>query len=337
MKTVVDCVLFPVEDKSQVGEARRQVAVLAEEAGITAALRDKLALLVTELGTNLVKHAGGGEMIVRLLRGRSGLDLLVLDGGAGMSRIDECLRDGYSTSGSPGTGLGAVQRLASVRDLYSARPGGTAIIARIDAGGQSDARPAGLDIGAVCLPKTGQEICGDAWGAATGSGDVTFVLVADGLGHGLGAADASRAALRLFEARPDLPPAAQVRALHEGLRGTRGAAVAVARVDHRARTLTFAGVGNVAGSVIANGTSQQLVSLNGTAGHSVRRINEFTYPWPKGSLLVLHTDGLGSRWDLARYPGLASRHPALVAGLLFRDYNRRSDDVTVVAAADPSA
>src|SRR5262249_61687461 len=115
-------------------------------------------------------------------------------------------------------------------------------------------------------------------------------------------------------------------------RRRRGGAVAAARVAPRAGTLPFAGVGNIAGSLLAHGRTQQLVSLNGTAGPSVQRINEFTYPWPKGSLLVLHTDGLGSRWSLPRYPGLADHHPALVAGVLFRDFNRRSDDVTIVAA-----
>jgi hypothetical protein len=76
------------------------------------------------------------------------------------------------------------------------------------------------------------------------------------------------------------------------------------------------------------------VSLNGTAGHSVHRIAEFTYPWTAGAVLVLHTDGLSGRWDLARDPGLAERDPAVVAGVLFRDFNRGRDDATVVAVRE---
>ncbi|HEX6078241.1 MAG TPA: serine/threonine protein kinase, partial [Methylomirabilota bacterium] len=80
------------------------------------------------------------------------------------------------------------------------------------------------------------------------------------------------------------------------------------------------------------GEARHLVSSNGTAGHAAQRIKEFSYPWPAGALLIMHSDGLGSRWRLDRYPGLRERHPALVTGVLYRDWSRSGDDVTVVAA-----
>jgi serine phosphatase RsbU (regulator of sigma subunit) len=212
------------------------------------------------------------------------------------------------------------------------RPGGTAIVSRLGTPKPSGATPNLWDVGAVCVPKTGEDVNGDAWSGAIGAEGSYSLLLVDGLGHGLGAADAARVAVRVFKARPELPPAVQVAAVHEALRGTRGAAVAVARINRRTATLQFAGIGNVAGSIISGGTSRQLVSMNGTVGHVVPRINEFSYPWPDDALLVLHSDGLGSRWSLDGYPGLADHHPALVAGVLFRDFNRHSDDVTVVAA-----
>jgi len=154
----------------------------------------------------------------------------------------------------------------------------------------------------------------------------------DGLGHGLGAADAARLATRAFGEESHLPPAALVGAIHGALRGSRGAAVSVARIDRAREVVTYAGLGNVAGVVSSGGDSRHLVSTNGTAGHDRGRIHEFTYPWPADALLVMHSDGLGSRWQLERYPGLAARHPALVAGVLYRDWSRGRDDVTVVAA-----
>jgi hypothetical protein len=42
-----------------------------------------------------------------------------------------------------------------------------------------------------------------------------------------------------------------------------------------------------------------------------------------------------SRWSLEDYPGLAARDPAVIAGVLYRDFSRRRDDVTVVVAAEP--
>ena len=315
------------------GEARRHVTGLAGEVGLGEGPREKLALIVNELGTNLVKHAGGGELIARPLPGRPAVEVLALDKGAGMANVEECFRDGHSTAGSAGTGLGAVRRLASFLDVYSSRPGGTAIVAHVVAPDATPPAAAGWDIGAVWLPKAGQEVCGDAW-ATTETADGYSLVMADGLGHGLSAADAARAAVRCFEATPTLGPGALVSAIHQALRGTRGAAVAVVRVDRRAGHLVFAGVGNVAGAIVGKRASRQLVSLNGTAGHTVHKINEFTYPWTDDALLLLHTDGLGGRWDLDRYPGLTARHPSLVAGVLYRDFNRGRDDVTVVVARE---
>jgi len=324
--------LLPIEDRSQVGEARRQAFALAGTAGLGDVSREQVALVVTELGTNLIKHAGGGALIVRVLSGAPALEVLSLDRGVGIAHIDESLRDGFSTSGSAGTGLGAVHRLSCLLDVYSTRPGGTAIVARVGARRAPESATTKLwDFGAVCVPKAGENINGDAWSAAIDAEGSFSVLLVDGLGHGLGAADAARAAVHVFETRPDLSPATQVGAVHAALRGTRGAAVAVAQINRRRGTLGFAGIGNVAGSIISGDETRQLVSMNGTVGHAARRISEFTYPWPDDALLVLHTDGLGSRWSLDRYPGLTHHHPALIAGVLYRDFHRRADDVTVFA------
>jgi hypothetical protein len=77
---------------------------------------------------------------------------------------------------------------------------------------------------------------------------------------------------------------------------------------------------------------RHLVSHSGIVGHAARRAQLFDVPYPPDALVVLHSDGLTSRWDLARYPGLAMRHPALVAAVLYRDFSRGSDDVTVFVA-----
>ena len=128
-----DPLFCPIGDRSQVGEARRRVVDLAARVGLGEVPREKLALLVNELGTNLVKHAGGGELLVRALPGRPALEILALDKGGGMASVEESFRDGHSTSGSAGTGLGAVRRLASFVDVYSSRPGGTAIVVHVAA------------------------------------------------------------------------------------------------------------------------------------------------------------------------------------------------------------
>ena len=118
--------------------------------------------------------------------------------------------------------------------------------------------------------------------------------------------------------------------MHRALAPTRGAALAVARVDADARVVRFVGVGNITGALICGGETRRMVSHNGTAGHVAPRIREFTYPFTDDPVLIMHSDGLSAKWDLAGYPGLASSHPSLIAGVLFRDHRRDRDDATIV-------
>jgi hypothetical protein len=61
------------------------------------------------------------------------------------------------------------------------------------------------------------------------------------------------------------------------------------------------------------------------------RVRELEYPFGTQAALVLHTDGIGSRWKPEDWPGLWRRHPAVIAGAIFRDQKRGRDDATVVA------
>jgi anti-sigma regulatory factor (Ser/Thr protein kinase) len=315
-----------VEDPSQVGEARRRASAVAREARFDETLAGKVSLIATELATNLVKHARGGTLLLQALGspGHFAVEVLALDSGPGME-VDRALNDGYSTSGSPGTGLGAVRRLANEFDAWSVRGQGVAVVARVWAAPPEFP----LALGGVCQPYPGETACGDAW-AVRPSGRAVQVLVVDGLGHGPIAARAAQAAVAEFVARDQATPERAVHAIHGALRSTRGAALAVAGVDLGAHALRFAGIGNVAGSLDSGGKPRGLVSHNGIAGHEARKIQEFTVAWERPALLVLHSDGLTSQWRLDRYAGLTARHPALVAGLLFRDHRRRTDDCTVV-------
>lgn len=110
----------------------------------------------------------------------------------------------------------------------------------------------------------------------------------------------------------------------------------VAEIDITQEVIRFAGVGNVAGVIIYAEGHRSMVSHPGIVGHNLRKIQESSYPWQPSKnghlpLMVMHSDGLATRWDMERYPGLANRHSSLIAGVLYRDYNRGNDDVTVVA------
>lgn len=322
-------------DASQVGEARRLAAAAAARLGFGETQLGHLAIVVTELARNLVVHATGGELLVRPLdEGEEpGVEVLALDRGPGIPNTAESLRDGYSTAGTPGTGLGAVRRLSGLFGIHSLPGAGTAMLARVYRESPARARGGALsEIGAICLPMPGEEVSGDGFAVQHGAGRST-VLVADGIGHGPSAADAAEQAIAVFRRHADASPVDALGAIHAALRGTRGAAAAVAQLDPGEGRVRFAGVGNIAGVVLsATDGPRHVVSHNGTVGHHAPRVQEFTYGWPPGALLVLHSDGLMTRWALDNYPGLTAQHPTVVAGVLYRDFARGRDDVTVVVA-----
>ncbi len=328
-------IALSVTEKSQAAQARRHAASLADSLGLSKTDASNVAIIVTELATNLAKHATSGELLLHGLKRRDavGIEILALDKGPGMSNVGQCLRDGYSSSGSLGTGLGAVQRLSTFFDVSSVPQLGTAVLARY----WSDPKPEGfssdgLEVGAVCIPKPGEDACGDGW-AMDNTGNRTLIMLADGLGHGLLAARASQEAIRVFRQKSRLlNPREILGAIHEAIRGTRGAAVAVAEIDPVSRLVRFIGIGNISGSILSRQGVKNMISLNGIVGGEIRKLETLTYPWPDNALMVMHSDGLISHWNLERYPGILNKCSSLIAGVLYRDYFRQTDDVAVLVA-----
>lgn len=322
-----------VNDQSGVAEARRAATELAQGAGFTDTDKGKLALIATELATNLFKHGSGGEILMGTYEDNEsqGIEILALDKGAGMSNVAACLEDGYSTAGTAGRGLGAVVRQSHFVDIGSWPGLGTAILARVAPGKPAAEKPPSISTwGGVSLPKTGEDVCGDAW-SVSNNGAVRTLLVADGLGHGPEAAEASVEAVRLFHRYGGHTVPDMIDYIHSGLRSTRGAAVSIARFDPSTKKIVFSGVGNVAGMSIVGGQTKRMVSMPGTAGFNARKIQAFDYPFEHG-LVILYSDGLASSWTTDRYPNLAALHPSLIAAILYRDFTRHRDDATVLVA-----
>jgi anti-sigma regulatory factor (Ser/Thr protein kinase) len=326
-------VLVRVEERSHVGEARRLVRRLAERSGLDEVDGERAAIVTVELAGNVARHAGHGYLLARpLLDGAEGrgVEILAIDRGPGIADLAAALRDGYSTAGTPGTGLGAVRRLSQLFDASSATGQGTVILSRVvEAGSAPEGAP--LLLGAICCAKLGEDDSGDSWAWRQDAEGFTLLLV-DGLGHGQPAWAAAREAIAAFVERPAESPLHTLEVCHRALRGTRGAALAVARVEPRAGVLRYAGVGNIAARIISAAGSQHLVSMSGIVGQDPLRPREFGYPWQPGAMLVMASDGLRTSWSADAYGAAAQRHPALFAGLLLRDHERGRDDVTVVAA-----
>jgi anti-sigma regulatory factor (Ser/Thr protein kinase) len=324
-----------VTDPSGAGDVRRRAVALAQGLGMDETDAGRAALAATEAATNLAKHSPAGGVVIVRPCGRGparGVELLAVDRGPGMQSVEQCMRDGFSTAGSPGTGLGALSRVSDEFDLFSTPGKGTVLLSRVW-GGAPGPPDTAVSVGGVSVAKPGQNVCGDHWSVAHGPARCALVC-ADGLGHGPDAAAAAQAATHAFDRHPDEGPEALLERMHGALRATRGAAVSVAEIDTRARQVRYAGVGNVAATLWTAEGGRTLVTHNGIVGAEMRKVQGFDHPLPAWWLLVMHSDGVSGRWSLDAYPGLVRRDPAVIAAVLYRDFCRGTDDATVVVARE---
>ena len=328
-----------ITNRSAIGEARRAATRMATDLGFGETQIGKLAIVAAEAATNLVMHAQQGRMLLQALRrdDQDWIELITVDAGPGIADVGAALRDGFSTAGTAGQGLGAISRLSELFDIYSLPGVGTAVLARVRgtpaltklACGASER----LLVGAVNTPMPGENVCGDSWAVSLGPDRVVMMLV-DGLGHGPQASDAAVEARMVFVENASRSVVEILELAHRALRKTRGAAMAITELDVPRRVARFAGVGNIAGTIFSAESTRGMVSYSGIVGREIRKLQEFTYPFPPGAIAMMHSDGIASRCTVNTFPGLLQRHPSLLAGMVWREYMRGTDDATLVIARE---
>lgn len=318
---------FSIADDSQVGTARRGIAEICRKHGLDETTSGRISIVATELANNLVRHADGGELLVREIPASPnfGIEILAIDRGPGIQNITEALRDGYSTGGTQGTGLGAVKRLSGSFDIFTQAGKGTVVRSFFG----TESKESKFTISGISVALAGESVCGDGWDFIE-SETMARVLLADGLGHGPFAEEAARESISVFRSMKSPSPAAALDEMHLALGKTRGAAASVVTIDTAQGTLQSSGIGNVAMRVINDESARNLVSDNGTLGGVARRATNTSTPWASESILIMHSDGVSARWSLKDYPGAAARHPAMIASLIYRDHRRERDDSTIV-------
>ena len=304
-----------IDDPSRIAEVRRAAVLLGQTMGLTPELIAQASLVTSELCTNILKYAERGELWLSTLTANGaayGLDIVALDRGPGIVNFDAAARDGFSTGGSLGIGLG------------------TAVMLRLHEKKVVVPADEGFIVASRMTPIRGENVSGDSWSSLCFDHSLG-VAVVDGLGHGPKAAEAAHAAIEAFHRSVrEVGPARAIELAHQALLSTRGAVMAVACIDGAAQTLRFAGLGNISAVVHSQGTTTRLGSTDGTVGYGVRKARESSVAWTPRSTLIMNTDGLSSRWSLAKHPGLLSRHPVLIAAVLHREFARNTDDATVV-------
>jgi anti-sigma regulatory factor (Ser/Thr protein kinase) len=317
-------------DRSSAGEARRVAVSVAQTLGFDEHRRSDIGIVATEAANNIILHARSGEFLICPFQygAATGLDLLALDNGPGIRDIPRAFEDGYSTVGTAGHGLGAIQRLSDVCSLYSLPQRGTVFWSRF----QKPPSQANQSYGVINIPMKGETECGDAFLVLPGT-SVSLYMMVDGLGHGAHAAEAANEAVSVVRNSAAEAAAEILARTHDALKKTRGAAMSVALIDHERKVVNYAGIGNISAAIVGATATRSMVSQNGTLGVMFPRVHEYTYPFDDRSSLLMYSDGIGSKCSLSGYPGLQSRPPELVAGVLYRDFSRRRDDATILFAA----
>ncbi len=321
-----------VKDHSFVGQARRTVRDLGKEAGLSDSALGRLDLVSTELSTNLAKHAEkGGEILVFNASTEKAhiLRLVCLDRGPGIARTDHAMQDGVSTTGTWGAGFGALRRNSDAFEITSTPGKGTITICAISEPADALKKAIGpIDIATICTAMPNEQCCGD--GVAAFSTDTfTSIAVIDGLGHGDGAAQAAEKAVHIFSESPFDSPKALLDRMHKELNGTRGAAAAIAQIDHQSGQLTFIGVGNITCRIYSRYQSKGCVSAQGIVGGQVGSVKEYNYDFANDAILLIYTDGIKSAASLEPTDAKSS---LLQASEIYRDFCRLTDDSTIVVA-----
>jgi anti-sigma regulatory factor (Ser/Thr protein kinase) len=333
-----------IKEAAQVGAARRVINGFASRIGFDENQLAELDIVVQEIGTNAVAYTTGGWLhFATPINSAAGIELFYWDTGPGIYNLDRAVRDGVSTGGSLGAGLGAIRRLMDEFDVYSTvratgrlslsaqrrTTHGTAMLARKWLNAEPEQLAAARRLGVWSRPRPNETDNGDAYFIGP-RGARTLYAVIDGLGHGSGAKAASDVALDALSEWRGEPLDQVLRVAHDALRATRGAVMSLALIDRAERSFQFAGVGNVAVRVFNAPERITAISTNGTLGARLGQIRVWTHAWAEGATCVMASDGISAAWEMDAYPGLLAHSPQLLAGILMRDYSRESDDATVL-------
>ncbi len=325
---------FTVNTSSDVIVARRAWRSPIADLGFNENAQAEIQLVITELGTNLVKHAGGGEILIEGVSDgeRRGLRIETRDEGPGIACPDEALSDGFSTSGGLGYGLGTVCRLASEFHIsppsMDKRGAHLVAIRWLDPDPKLQKRPP-LDIGVATRHHPGMKVNGDGYVFENWNGS-TLAGVIDGLGHGHFAHKATVTAITHIRQcyRDDLPTL--FRGVARACRPTRGVVMTLARFDSESAGLTLSGIGNVEARLIREDVSTSFVSRRGILGVRSPNPSSENYVWRADYILVIHSDGLSASWRPRDFGSLWDGSAQLIARDLLKAKSRDHDDATVM-------
>ncbi|GAC1420286.1 MAG: serine/threonine protein kinase [Flavisolibacter sp.] len=323
---------FKATDRSYFAILKKEIHNLAVGASFTEAQVGELDIIVAEAVSNLVKHAGGGQVWVKLIEedGVQGIEIISIDNGPGMADVSKMVADGVSTKNTLGQGLGAMKRLSSVFQVYSLKNWGTVILMRIFKEELSRLKkPPVKEIRSVVIPKTGEIECGDGFYYSV-TRDHIKIFLGDGLGHGPEAAAAVAEAGKAFLHFSEIDPVEIIRYINSEVKKTRGLVGTVAVFDMSEKKWKICGVGNISTKIMSPANSKNAMAYNGIIGLNVpRSLNSHDVEYEKGQYIIMCSDGIKSKWDTVKYAAVQRYDASILAASLLKEYGRLTDDMSV--------
>lgn len=341
------------------GDVARLVALTAstaQAAGVDPIQVNAVSTAASELARNIIKYAGTGQVSVRTVvdEGTTGVRIIASDRGPGIADVDSALRDHYSTGGTLGLGLPGVKRLMDEVEIDSQPGKGTRITATLwtrdrPRARRSPARSAaafrlhhattatlashqdghgGVVAAARIRPHRTERVSGDL-ATMRWVGDRVVVALVDALGHGSAAAAIAKRAETALSSAQSTDVLTLMKLVHDALRPTDGAAIAIAVVDPARCSYQAAAVGNVRIRV-AGKTDQRLEWSAGTVGSQYRTPNVERGALG-GATLLLYSDGVADHFELPDYPGILSDSPEIVSRIVVERFGKEHDDASCVA------
>jgi len=326
-----------ISDPADSTRAQHTIERIAAELGFENETSSKLGLVASELATNLHKHAGGGTLSVSKLEmdSQTGIRIESADSGPGIQDIEAAFTTGTSTAGSLGLGLSIVNQ--TMDEVEITTPEGTAAGTRLVADrwltpDYETKNPCPVSIGAASRAISPDEANGDAFITKTWN-DKTLVGVIDGLGHGSRAHKAATTARTYVESHAERPLASIFRGTDRACKGSRGVVMALAKFDWLENTLTFANIGNI--NVKVSGPEWTgLIVRRGVIGGNNPGPSVVTREWDPGYTIVMHSDGISTRWDWNEIRDGGDEPAGVIANRLLKQYGKSNDDATALVVTE---
>jgi len=334
----LETIITHISEKHHVGIVRRRIAQFAKEFGFLDTQLSEISIVVTELAENAINHGViEGKIICSSFEEarRKGIQIVYEDKGPGIAKIDIVMEDGYTTSGSLGMGLGAIRRLMSefkISSSASINQPGTTIVTKKYLPLKEDLTEVPrkeMLFGVFSRSKLDELYNGDSYFLKHFNGK-TIAAVIDGLGHGKGGFKAATEARLYFFENHNKPLETIVNELHERLKKTRGAVISIALIDDINGELKYVGIGNISTRVFNSPTPIRPYNYNGTLGYAIRNFKVSKYPWVKGNVIIMTSDGISGDYDPEKYPGLFKQHPIKIASTILKEHGRDYDDATIL-------